>query len=247
MNANLKKPSSQWKFVIFQENVVTVVGHRGFPRKFPDNTLAGFAAAFEIVGMVETDIRRSLDGLLVLSHDPEIDDRVVAETSWAEISEIDLGFGQNPMLLDDALSALPGHSWNLEVKNFPGEPGFEDHLDLAIETARRAGDGDLVSSFYWPNVDRIRVEMPMVATGLLLEQGMNIVDALEHAREKGHVAIIPEWTMILENPRLVVLANTHGIGVATWTVNDPAAAIRLAEAGVSAIITDDPELILETL
>ncbi len=139
MNANLKKPSSQWKFVIFQENVVTVVGHRGFPRKFPDNTLAGFAAAFEIVGMVETDIRRSLDGLLVLSHDPEIDDRVVAETSWAEISEIDLGFGQNPMLLDDALSALPGHSWNLEVKNFPGEPGFEDHLDLAIETARRAG------------------------------------------------------------------------------------------------------------
>ncbi len=89
--------------------------------------------------------------------------------------------------------------------------------------------------------------MPMVATGLLLEQGMNIVDALEHAREKGHVAIIPEWTMILENPRLVVLANTHGIGVATWTVNDPAAAIRLAEAGVSAIITDDPELILETL
>ena len=47
-----------------------IVGHRGWPARFPDNTLAGFLAVTAVADAVELDVRRSADGKLVLAHDP---------------------------------------------------------------------------------------------------------------------------------------------------------------------------------
>ncbi len=106
-----------------------IVGHRGWSSRFPDNTLAGFLAASAIADAIELDIRRSGDGKLVLSHDPTIGGLVVSETAWSVLAETDLGDGHKPALLDEALAALPDTPVQLEVKNFPYQPGFEpDHL-----------------------------------------------------------------------------------------------------------------------
>ena len=52
----------------FPENGIT--GHRGDPQHFPQNTLAGFEAAIQMgCDWVETDIRLTADGRVVLSHD----------------------------------------------------------------------------------------------------------------------------------------------------------------------------------
>lgn len=226
-----------------------MVGHRGYPARFPDNTMAGMALAFGVVDMVETDIRRTADGQLVLSHDPHIADLVVSETAWADLKAIDLGAGQRPILLAEALQAFPGRSFNLEVKNIPGEPGFEPNHLLAIETADVSRPGDLMSSFHWPTMDAVRSARPDVATGLLLDRDLQPDVAIAHAAELGHVAVIPEWRILTgpDGADLVKSAHDAGIGVATWTVNDDEVARRLARFGVDAIITNDPRRIVDAI
>ena len=47
-----------------------ITGHRGDPQHFPQNTLAGFDAAIKLgCDWVETDMRFTRDGKIVLSHD----------------------------------------------------------------------------------------------------------------------------------------------------------------------------------
>ena len=46
-----------------------LVGHRGASIASPENTMAAFHAAFEQCGAIEFDLRRTLDGVVVCSHD----------------------------------------------------------------------------------------------------------------------------------------------------------------------------------
>ena len=60
-------------------------GHRGARGLAPENTLAGFARALEIgVSTLETDIAVTRDGVLVLSHDPQLNPDLVraADGRW---------------------------------------------------------------------------------------------------------------------------------------------------------------------
>ncbi len=230
----------------FFGEVVSVVGHRGWPARWPDNTLAGFAEAFTTVAMVETDVRRAAGGELLLSHDPELGGHLVSVTDWSVLREVDID-GQAPALLDDALAAFPDGRWNLEIKNDPLEPGFEEDLGIAVETAERAGPGDLITSFYWPNVDVVRVRFPELRTGLLVDRGWDVDPAIDHALERGHVVIAAHWTQLDADPGLVERLGLAGLAAVAWTVNDVDVARRLDSAGVAAIITDDPGLMVEAL
>lgn len=217
-----------------------VIGHRGWPARHPDNSLAGIGEALAAVGMAEVDVRRSADGELLLSHDPVLAGLVVADTPWAVLAEVDLGDGSGPVLLDRLLAAFPDSPLNLEVKNDPTEPGHEPDHRIALDTAGRARAGDLLSSFWWPSIDAVREAFPAVATGLLLEEGIEMSAAVEHALARGHRAVIPRFTLLLALPGSISLARAAGLEVVTWTVDDPAIARYLAAAGVSAIITNDP-------
>lgn len=229
-------------FMFFARNGLQIVGHRGCPSKFPDNTMAGFAEAFATVTMVETDVRRSLDGLLVLSHDAELGGHVVSETEWEVLRGVDLGAGQRPLLLSEALAAYPDAAFNLEVKNWPSDPGFEPDGRLGVEVAEVSRPGDLLSSFHWATMDVVRTQSPSVATGLLLEPGVGLDAAIGHAVSQGHTAVIPHWSMLMDTggPAVVESAHRHGVAVATWTVNEIETARRLAGIGVDAVITDHP-------
>ena len=219
-----------------------VVGHRGWPTRFPDNTLAGFLAASAVADAIEFDVRRSADGKLVLSHDATLAGLVVSETPWAVLAEVDLGEGHHPALLDEALATLAGIPIQLEVKNDPHQPGFEPDHRLALETAERARPGDLLTSFNAATLDAVRRVFPEVPTGLAVEDVVALGEAAQQCVDAGHAALVPRETMIT-GP----LGGLEGLSVYPWTVNDPARASELAEYGASGIITDDPGLILQHL
>lgn len=217
-----------------------VIGHRGWPTRYPDNVLEGIAAALEVADMVEVDIRVSGDRRLVLSHDPTIGGLDVAETPWPVLAGVDVGGGFHPASLDELLGRFPTSVFNLEIKNSPGDPAFDPEHGSALGTAARARPGDLLSCFYWPSMDAIRAGFPGVATGLLVDEGWDLAAAVDHALANGHLAVIPHWELALRSGPSCQIAAEAGLTVAVWTLNDPSRVGELESIGVTAIITDDP-------
>jgi glycerophosphoryl diester phosphodiesterase len=221
-----------------------VIGHRGWPARFPDNTLAGFLAASIVADAVELDVRRCSDGKLVLSHDPELGGLVVAEHPWSELAEVDLGDGHHPALLDELLAALPDLPIQFEIKNLPFQPGFEPDHRVALEAAERARPGDIVTSFYWPSLGAVRSAFAEVATGVLVGHSGDLGSAIESALQGGHAAVLPHVGLPREE---MARALEKGIEVIPWVVDEASLARELAGFGVSGIITDDPALIRSAL
>lgn len=219
---------------------IQVIGHRGWPTLYPENTLRGFLAAAEVADGVELDVRRSRDGKLVLSHDQRMGGLPVWQTPWSRLCELDLGEGNHPALLDEVLAALPDTPVQLEVKNSSSDPGFEPDHRLALEAAERARPFDVVTGFNGETLAAVRRVFPDVATGLCVPGEVDLDQAVKHCLDAGHSVLVPEFSLVAE-PLNVEVA------VYPWTVNDPAKAEELVECGVAGIITDDPGAISNTL
>lgn len=210
-----------------------LIGHRGWPARFPDNTLAGFLAVSPTVDAVELDVRRSADGKLVLAHDPDLAGRLVTDTPWAVLAELDLGEGHHPALLDEVLAAIPETPIHIEVKNHPYQPGFEPDHRLALEAAERSRPGDTVTSFNPSTVRAVRRSFPEIRTGLALTAGDDLEAAAALCQAEGHVVLAPAEQMIAGD------VGNLGLEVFAWTVDDPRRVRELVEMGVSGIISDD--------
>lgn len=221
-----------------------VVAHRGWPTRFPDNVLAGFIAATRVADMVELDVRRSADGKLLLSHDPVMGGQEVARTTWSQLVELDVGGGHHPALLDEVLAALTGTPVQMEIKNRPGEFGYEPDHRLALEAASRARPGDIVTSFNPDSIGAVRRDFSDVATGLAIGIPADVSESARYCLEAGHSALIPAAGLLVD-PVAGIVAS--GVDVYPWTVNDADVAGELVEAGATGIITDTPGYIAEAI
>ena len=97
------------------KNIMLVAGHRGARRIRPENTMTAFNYAIDLgVDMVETDIRQTKDGQLVLMHDARVDrttdgSGLVRDHTFAEFRRLnaaahDDGFApEKPPLLEELL------------------------------------------------------------------------------------------------------------------------------------------------
>lgn len=131
------------------ERHIYVAGHRGFPSKYPENTLISFQAAIEAgVDMVELDIRMTSDKEMVVIHDAAVDrtcdgSGLVAEKTLKELKSLDAGIymgeafrGTRVPTFRETLEALQDHKmmlYNFELKEYPRD-GNETR---AYETADR--------------------------------------------------------------------------------------------------------------
>ncbi len=92
---------------------VWVVGHRGFPYRFPENSVASFLGALLYGGDgVELDVWLSRDGVPVVIHDRRTGrvgsvDLDIKESSVADLRRVYLGMGQVVPTLGEVLDALP--------------------------------------------------------------------------------------------------------------------------------------------
>lgn len=228
-----------------------ILGHRGASAHAPDNTIAGFRLALEHgADGVELDVRRSADGILVLHHEPETPELgLLRNQPFADIRHID------PTIptLDEAWEVLSDAVVNIEIKNVPSEGDYDPDNAAAAVVAdwveqRGAHAAVIVSSFNPATVAAVRSANPNIATALL-SYGVPPNEVLEFAAAAGHNAIHPDHRALeaVDVPEVVRAAESRGLQVATWTVNDPGAAEQLAAAGVAAIVTDDPRLMRQTL
>ena len=60
-----------------------LIGHRGEPTSYPENSLAGFEAVLKAgAAYIETDVQISADGIPVLCHDPHVARLTGTTTVW---------------------------------------------------------------------------------------------------------------------------------------------------------------------
>lgn len=78
------------------ESSVIVVAHRADWRNFPENSLEAIQSAIDMgVDMLEIDVQRTKDGVLMLMHDDNLDRTTtgsgnIADTNWEDIAKLNL-------------------------------------------------------------------------------------------------------------------------------------------------------------
>ena len=236
-----------------------VLGHRGAAAAAFENTIEAFARA-RVMGAdgVELDVRRTVDGVLIVHHDPEI-----AGVGVLGAMTFTAARAAHPALATfaEALQEVNGLLVNVEVKCLPWEPdadtdgsvmrGALDAID-AHTTAPATSDATgnttfVVSSFSLPAVDLAREYAPNIATGWLTH-GQAVAAAAATAAEHGHAWLNPDVASALAaGPDGIAAVHAAGLKVSVWTVDEPDDARALAAAGVDIIITNVPDVILAAL
>lgn len=225
-----------------------VLGHRGASAVAPENSLEAFRIA---LGMgadgVELDVRRTVDGALVLHHDAVTAGGSVIGASTlahlrAEVADLPV--------LEDALDTCRDAEVNVEIKNIPSEPGFDPDCRVSaavVELLRSRGSADqvIVSSFHIGTIDAVKAHDENVPTGLLTFLTPNAVDGARLARARGHDAVHPHHGSVDRD--LVARAHGDGLLVNTWTVDEPGRIAELAAIGVDAVVTNVPDVALRAL
>lgn len=75
-----------------------LIGHRGEPSSYPENSLSGFEAVLQAgAAYIETDVQLTADAVPILSHDPDVvkltgQDYVVMQTNYAILSRLPAGY-----------------------------------------------------------------------------------------------------------------------------------------------------------
>jgi glycerophosphoryl diester phosphodiesterase len=234
-----------------------LVAHRGDPLRHPENSVEGFISALRMgVDAVEFDVRLTRDAVPVIMHDADVSRTtggrgLVHELTLEEIRRLSLAGTSRVPTLAEALEAVGslGGGVDIEIKNLPGEPGFEAEAERTLEATLSAllgarFAGSVVISSFNPATIRRSVELaPGVATGLLIIDAVDPFDALGAAIADAHAFILPSVASLADaGPALIRAAHEAGVRVGAWTADDPGTVRRLLDWDVDAVATNDPAL-----
>ncbi len=217
-----------------------ILAHRGASHAERENTVDAFRRARAMgADGVELDVRWTADQILVVHHDPLLDDgRMIVETGWDAMPT-------HVPTLAQALDACEGMWVNLEIKNDPSEADFDPDDGVAVATmAHLAERGEpqrwLISSFRLETIDRCHEIDPAIRTAWLVSVVPD--DVVEILVARGHSALHP-WVGLLDRG-VIDACHVGGIEVNTWTCDDPLVMETLIGWGIDGICTNVPDVAL---
>lgn len=214
-----------------------IIGHRGvIGEGYTENTLEAFQAAVDLgVDGIETDVRRSRDGRLVLFHDRLAANGVpVAELDHAELQQVE-GFAVPE--LHQVLATWPHLLWNLEIKTTGFVGPLMDALcglpepHLVISSAYHNLIHDCADALHFP-LGLIVKHRPVSMAGLLRDW---------HARPL-HWCV---WDLGFVDEEVLAVTADHGIHNVVYDVHTDSDLQLAREWGLSAVILDQPELAIK--
>ncbi len=240
----------------------------------PENTIPAFRYAMEAgADVLELDMAVTKDNVIVVSHDPILHPpvcsgpssrAVIHELTFEQVRQWDCGAIRNPGFpkqqtvpgtrmpsLDEvfALAENTPIQFNIETKSFPDHPEFTPPPDqfarLVLEAIRKHGMERrvIVQSFDFRTLHAMKAIAPDIRLSALTENDKR--DFVTIAREAGAGIISPHHSQVTADK--VRQAHQAGIQVVPWTANTPAVWDRMIDAGVDAIISDDPAALIAYL
>jgi len=247
------------------------IGHRGAAGLAPENTLASFRAAVAAgVDLVELDVLRLEGGELVVAHSDDL--RGVSHGAAAgkigarSVTEL-RGLCPDLQTLDEALAFFVDEATETGVHVDLKSAGAGDDVARALRGFGLA-ERSFASSVYAGALRRLRRLEPRVRTGIAFPRerlGIGGRESLTPAVRSGLRALRPLAPMLvrvllarsrgsalvlhheLVTGRAVERAHARGAPVVVWTVDTLEDLSRVDEAGVDAVVTNDPSIFVSTL
>ena len=267
--------SKQAKDSVFYASLgsnVLVIAHQGGDGLWPGNTLYAFQQAVNMgVDVIETDIRQTKDGILVVSHDDNVDGKsngsgLIADLTYAELKELDAGYawsndggitfpyrdkGITYSSLEEVFQTFPATRFNIDMKQV--KPPIYHSLCNLIQKYHKE-DTVVAASFTHTNMTEFRKICPMVTTaGDETETQIFVVMNYAYLGRlfspNFNVFQVPTESsgIVILNPRFIETSHERNLRVDAWTINDPDEMTRLINMGVDGIITDRPDLLMAVL
>ncbi|MFD1215637.1 glycerophosphodiester phosphodiesterase [Microbulbifer celer] len=222
------------------------------------------------VDSLEMDIHATADGELVLMHDDTVDrttdgNGAIRDLTLAQLRELNVAhnwtqdgktfpYRENPqkiLTLDEVFETFPRYPMVIELKT--PDPAAADSLCRTVRAFNKSNQV-IISSFHQPAIDAFREHCPHVATGAGSDEVRLFAIA---SRLKAMRLVTPRYQALhipveyngikLISPESVEQAQSRGIRVDVWTVNEEEEMRRLAEMGVDGIMTDRPDRLRKVL
>jgi glycerophosphoryl diester phosphodiesterase len=231
---------------------VRIVAHRGASRYAPENTLAAFDLALQMgADSLETDLRVTKDGTIVLLHDTQVDRTTSGRgpldvLGQDEVWQLDAGrwfdrrfAGQRVPSLQDFLRRFGGRrALELELKT----PGVAFPALAALKAARLQ-ESVTFTSFRFSTLRMLRLLDPTVRLGWLCPSVTPRAVAMLRAL-RGR-AICPSGSTV--TPEQVRLCRAHGLEVRAWGIRDMRDMHHALRCGVDGMTIDFPDTLARVL
>lgn len=218
------------------EMKVYAVAHRGYPEKFPENTLRSFQAAMELgFSHLELDVQLSKDGIPVVMHDATTQRMTkvkakVSDLTLAELKQLTVMKTDTIPTLEEALTLVKGKMVvDIEMKQYGGiVNGLEQAVYDVIQKLDMT-DQVFVTSFDHLLIMNMRRIAPQLELGLIVYR---VTPALIHFMKQIDAKYIAVKHTYLTS-QLIDWCKAEGIQLIAWTVDNPREMKRIAELSPS--------------
>jgi glycerophosphoryl diester phosphodiesterase len=227
-----------------------VVPHQGghWPNSRP-NTIAAYRQAAPLTQILDVDLWLTEDGVLVCSHDDELDSgQRISASTWA-----DLESATSVPRFSDVAALFPRHRLNVEIKHVSAIGPVHELMkqsDLADRTCLSTFS-PLAARALAGAVPRAAHARPTArAVGRIWGRG-DVVQTMTFVPDAAPAlgSLKPLLLRVLFSAgsaelvrRQIPIAQNKGLAVFAWTVNEAAPLRELVEAGIDAVLSDQPHL-----
>jgi len=224
------------------------IAHRGASAYAHENTFDSIQKAIELgADMVEFDLRRTADDVIVLWHDEHVRDR---KGKWVPVSNIPVSYlnilskknGFELVRFDDVLREFGSRiALNIEIKT----SGFEEEVVYQLKKHTPLFP-PMVSSFHPKVIRKIKKLDCSLKTGLvvgnsrLLKFGYFSRAILRQFALKSRADSV-HLNLNIALDSIINELTDLGFDIYIWTVNDKRNMRNLIDMGVDGIITDKPD------
>ena len=224
-----------------------IIAHRGAPSDAKENTIESFEKAMALgADMIEFDVRRTKDHVLIAYHDEWIQGHSIKDLTHGAVSQIARNQGFDIPTVEAVLKRSKGKTkLDVELK----EESYEKEV-IELLTKYFEEDQFVITSFNGASLRVVKERCPDIKTGLILGREIPFYHILTRLQEffpmkrcnkaKADFLVV-HWKLLKLG--FLERAKKNNRPVFVWTVNDKEMMSRLLQdRRVYAIVTDKPDL-----